>query len=521
MTVENIEILEENKFLSPEEALTKVIAGDGSTRASADVLFENGFFGRDAMEVSQDLIEKYPDIVRSNLIALAQLQGTCFNRKNEEVPGKIPHEHREGSLDGKPLDDIQQLIFDELSERWGGNRDSMTYYGSIDSTPLFISVLCEYTRIYDRTFLDYTIVTKDGEAVTMGESLNRALNWLVTGLELSRYGLLEYKALTKNGIENQAWKDSHEFYIHEDGSMVNHEKPVASIEVQGLAYDALVAAAEVMPQLSQELIARAYKLRDDTLRTMWIPEYNYFALGTDYDEDRNIRQIRTRTANPAELLDTHFFDDLAEEDKVKYISAIVETIASSDFLTNGGIRSRSIEHNGLVKYWDYHGSNTTWPKETYDISKGLRRQGFPGLADQLDNRLINALTRTGSYPEFLYVDEEGHILTDYFKTQAHADFLVMTVEGSNNPESWQAWTIAAAIAITETLKTIDAKGRIIQDRNSWKTELEQKIMAEIKNIPILNGLELYECYPDKKYTVDRSNAITAPKPMVFQDKIAA
>ena len=209
--------------------------------------------------------------------------------------------------------------------------------------------------------------------------------------------------------------------------------------------------------------------------------------------------------------------------KTKYVSAIVETITGPDFLTNGGIRSRSNNHNGLVEYWDYHGSNTTWPKETYDISKGLRRQGFTDLAEQLDNRLLNSLTRTGSYPEFLYVDDDGYILTEYLKSQTHGDFLVMTVEGSNNPESWQAWTIAAAIAIAETLKDINYTG-VQRDEGrgrSWQSLLEAKILSSIKHVPILTGAELEGAYPDRKYTVDRTNARNVPNPMEFQETIAA
>src|SRR5205823_12334056 len=69
--------------------------------------------------------------------------------------------------------------------------------------------------------------------------------------------LLEYRARNPHGIENQVWKDSREFYVHESGEPANHKLPIASIEVQGLAYDALMHASRLLPGKKDELLARA------------------------------------------------------------------------------------------------------------------------------------------------------------------------------------------------------------------------------------------------------------------------
>ena len=47
-------------------------------------------------------------------------------------------------------------------------------------------------------------------------------------------------AVNRDGIANQVWKDSWDSMSHADGTIANHAAPVASLEAQALAYDALV-----------------------------------------------------------------------------------------------------------------------------------------------------------------------------------------------------------------------------------------------------------------------------------------
>lgn len=111
--------------------------------------------------------------------------------------------------------------------------------------------------------------------------------------------------------------------------------------MQGLAFDALVAASRLRrPERAQELLDKAYALRDGTLDLLWQPSREYFALGVDHDPKTDkLRIINTKTANPAALLNTMFFDELPRYEKQKYITAITRTIVSSDFLTEAGIRA--------------------------------------------------------------------------------------------------------------------------------------------------------------------------------------
>ena len=206
--------------------------------------------------------------------------------------------------------------------------------------------------------------------------------------------------------------------------MANHNAPIASIEVQGLVYDALIAVAGLKLPSATDSNERAVSIRDRTLELLWLPERDYFALGTDYDSDGTLRIIKTPSANAAALLDTSFFDKLSTEERTRYTTAIITRIFSKDFLTNVGIRSRALSEGHLIPFWDYHGSYVSWPKETYDIAKGLKRQGFPKLSTQLENRLLNIVLKTKQYAEFYYVDEHGRILIHAPNAHSYSELFV-------------------------------------------------------------------------------------------------
>src|SRR3989338_6094222 len=78
------------------------------------------FFGRDSCIVSWQLINHDTTIAKRTIELLAQLQGEKTDRLSEEEPGKIVHEWHQEPAKYKPL-------------QW-----PLPYYGSVDSTPLFI-----------------------------------------------------------------------------------------------------------------------------------------------------------------------------------------------------------------------------------------------------------------------------------------------------------------------------------------------------------------------------------------------
>ncbi|HSX53369.1 MAG TPA: hypothetical protein VLF90_03295 [Patescibacteria group bacterium] len=491
--------------LQPNLALRKVTSKSGKgVYASSDTLFKGAVFGRDSLEVADDLLLIKPRLVQHILLTLASLQGLHSHDISEEEHGKIVHEYRTAIVDGRRLDDMSKHIFHELSSRWGGNEHEMAYYGSIDATPKFIQVTGHYMHAHGHQLMNRAIRRRDGSIAPFRQSIVLATDWLVEKLSDSSSGLLEYRARNPHGIENQAWKDSREFYVHTNGKLANHKQPIGSIEVQGLAYDALEAAATLLPDRSAELKSHAQKLRDRTIELLWRPKIHYFALGIDHRDDGSIRPIETITANPATLLHSHFFDYLPEAAKRTYLSGLIRNIMGSDFLTDAGVRSRSLSESKLIKFWDYHGSFTSWPKETFDVAQGLRQQGFPQLADQLENRILNVVRKSRNYPEFVYVDSRGRVMAGPPDPRTHGE-LSLVVDSTNRPESIQAWTVSAVLAITTGRNPGKRRKKLHQ--KEWQIALEKEVLAHIPHVsPLRGNKELSARYPDYSYKLAQNKA---------------
>jgi glycogen debranching enzyme len=488
-------------LMPPAWAMRSLVSKSGKgIYASSDTLFKGAVFGRDSIEVAEDLMAIKPRLVRRIILTLASLQGETSKEANEEEPGKIVHEYRTPIVDGKPLSDTSRHIYEELSSRWGGDKTGLAYYGSIDATPHYLRMLGKYCQLYGADILERTVTSRSGRELTVKQVAENCADWLQKRLDESRTGLLEYQRRNPRGIENQVWKDSIEFYVHEDGQLANHATPIASIEVQGLAYDALLAASILLPDQADSLQTTAGKLRIKTLESLWLTDREYFALGLDFDKDGHTRLIKTTTANPASLLDTAIFDGLPE--RRRYVTAIVKKIMSRDFLTDAGIRSRALSAADLIPFWDYHGSYTTWPKETYDIAKGLNRQGFPELAKELENRLLNVVLRNGQYPEFVYVDDWGRVLASAPSAQSHGDFVL--VDSTNTPERIQAWTVSAIVAIANHRFAAKVIGKRKLQQEAWQRELEQAVLTHMPRMrKLLNPMTLSARYPAYKYKLVR------------------
>jgi glycogen debranching enzyme len=519
-------LIQATKFL-PLVAMRSVTSHDGmGVYASSDTLFKGAVFGRDSLEVCEDLLATHRLLVRRSLLTLASLQGEETNTVNEEEPGKIMHEYRRKIVDGKPIRGRQLEIFNTLSQKWGGNSRDMVYYGSSDATPHFIRTLGAYCTQYPghgERLLEEKVTLRSGNQTTLRTVTERATSWLIGHIERSESGFIEYQRKNTQGIENQVWKDSAEFYVHENGKFANHERPISSIEVQGLAYDALCEAARLFKSNREQYLQMAEDLRNRVFDLLWQPERNYFALGTDIDEAGKLRIIATKTANPAALLDSKIFDSLPDEEREKYVSAIVRNILSKDFLTDAGIRSRALSERHLVPFKDYHGSFVSWPKETYDIAKGLSRQGFPVPAKELENRLLNVCVRNLAYPEFIYVDEDGRVLPTRPNTHEHAHVLV--IDGVNTPEVIQAWTVSAIVSIlSQRAKAQIERANVVKhatrqakrlspgnaskkpERKSWQIELEKEVLQSVPHVRrLISPAALKARYPRYDFRIHRSS----------------
>ncbi len=432
-----------------------VSAGPLGVYASLGVHFDYAIFGRDSLQVAEDLLGTHQELVHTIIMTLARLQGVKVDLKSEEEPGKIHHEYRTRIFLDEPIPEVSLNIMTKLQAVWGGSgTDSMCYYGSYDATPLYVRLVGAYVDEYGPDILSETYTTH-GTQERIIDSLKAATNWIIKKLDSSSWGLLEYKRLNqKDGLANQVWKDSSTSYIHTSGEAANYDDGIASAELQGYAYDALLTATKLVADnqaQKKDWQDLAEQLSTQTLERLWLNDQKFFAQGLDRGEDGQTRRIETLTSNGALILDSDIFSQLAANQKQSIIEGVTAMIVSKEFMTTAGIRSRALSNKQMPGFVDYHGSYTVWPKETFAIARGMRRNGNSQLAGQLESQILDSVRHAGEFYEFFYVNDDGKIWYDrdqaaeYFKNSGLGEHLAM-------PELGQAWTISAVLSILSHIK---------------------------------------------------------------------
>lgn len=492
-------------------ALQRVLSPSGFPYGSNYRLFRDAQFGRDSLEVAEDLLSIRPSIAQVVIPRLAELQGQVVDPRTEEEPGKIHHEHRALIMDGRPVGREAVETLHLLARHWGIAADEeeanamreLTYYGTVDATPLYVRLVGRYCAAYGRSILDRECTprrwTEGQPRTTVRESVRRAVEWIVGKLERSNLGLLEFERMTSRGPQFQAWKDGGTSYLHPDGTFANYNGPIASIEVQGLAYDALTEASVLLDDVTGEQRRRwrdlADRVQETVMKRFWMPHERYFAMAIDRDPaNGEPRQVQLITSNPGALLDSGIWDSLSAPDRRRFVSAIVERIYSAEFLTLVGIRCNSVIHKDLQDYPAYQSSHTVWHKETYDIAKGLRRHGFSRLADDLENRLLNGVNVSGGPTEFLYVFPDGRVVYDPFNRagKQNAD----EIPATNVPENDQAWSISAALAS----KWRRGRRRLTPaPEGSWQREREADLLRRHPPVSLLRTVSEVEAVQHTPY----------------------
>ncbi|MDB5177035.1 MAG: hypothetical protein JWN75_703 [Candidatus Saccharibacteria bacterium] len=401
-------------------------------------------FGRDSLRTAIELIPSYPELARATTLRLAELQGVEYNKEREEAPGKIVHEAR----------DEDDAIAQDLSERLGWG---WPYYGSVDATPEFIRTLTAYCRRTEENveFLTKEYTDRTNEIRTMAYALDMSVDWVLDKLNENAEGLLEYKSELPHGIENQVWKDSWDAYHHSDGTLANHDAGIASIEVQVTTFDALLDAAYLYenvlenPKKADLLRIQAMRLKKTILETFWTEEKGgYFVLGTDRDENDNLRQLKIRTSNMGHTLNSRLLNG-DDPEIVRKRKAVVRHILSPEMLNVSGIRTLASDevrfrpeayHNGSVWLWD-----------THHAAKGLRHHGYIDEADDIDSRLLGVIEATKIFPEYVKGDDND---TPHINTSTI--ILWDQINQRENklaqpPQEVQAWTVATILAIKKRL----------------------------------------------------------------------
>lgn len=416
--------------------------------ASIGPNYQYAVFGRDSIAVAEDLLAIYPALTKEIILLLARLQGQTTNDAREEEPGKIHHEYRQKHFDGESMSPVAHKVLTELSPKWGGTEAELCYYGSVDATPKFIRLVGKYVLQEGQHILQEMVTGRDGKQRTLEQHVEMAVDWLSHKISTSPWQLLEFKRRNRWGLPYQAWRDSEWAYLHLDGTPANADGGIASLDVQGDAYDALLTAAGLFADndKSHQWRQLASALQRQTIERLWMSNEQYFAMGLDRDESGNTRQIATLTSSSASLLASKILDG---ETQRPYVEPIVETIMSDDFITDAGVRLRARRHLPLLDFADYHGAMVTWPHETGVVIQGLHRHGYHEQASQLTDRLLHAVAAAGEFYEFFLVNQDGKV--KYHYRLDHPDEPAFHTFGkAYRPEPGQAWTISAAIHLALT-----------------------------------------------------------------------
>jgi glycogen debranching enzyme len=340
-----------------------------ATRHGEDQFFAAGvpwfvaLFGRDSIITALQTLAYAPHVGRTTLDLLARYQGRVHNPDRDEDPGKILHELR-------------------IGERANlGEVPFTPYYGTIDATPLFLILLGEYLQwTGDRAYF-----------ATIRPQVEAALAWLDSAGDPDGDGFLEYAVQARRGLFNQGWKDSGNAIVNADGSIAT--PPIALVEVQGYAYRARRAIANIYRHFGDESRARrlegqAATLQEAFARQFWLPEQQNYAFALQGEVGAK-RPVVTDASNQGQAL---WGGIVASE----HAAAVRDTVMDPARLFAGwGIRTLSHAATAYNPF-DYQ-TGAIWPHDSALIAAGLRTYGFDQEALRIFTGLYEVATRFDLY----------------------------------------------------------------------------------------------------------------------------
>ncbi|WP_207510605.1 amylo-alpha-1,6-glucosidase [Longitalea luteola] len=405
----------------------------------AGVPWYNTVFGRDGTITALETLWVAPNIAKGVLMYQAKRQAKELLPLQDAEPGKILHEIRSG----------------EMAET--GEIPFKLYYGSIDTTPLFIVLAGHYLKRTD----DLATIRE------IWDNILQALTWIKVYGDMDGDGFVEYERKAESGLANQGWKDSHDSISHENGDLASF--PIALCEVQGYVYDAKKQAAYIAHRLghhemAEQLKKEAEELKEHFNEVFWDDDLGTYILALDGDK----RPCRVVSSNVGHLL---YSGIVTPERAVRTANVLM----SDDMFTGWGIRtlsSRAARYNPM----SYH-NGSVWPHDTALAAYGFARYGL--MQESL--RLMQGL-----FDASLFIEQQ----------RLPELFCGFPFRRGESPTAYpvacspQAWSVAAVFLL------IQGCLRVTFDAHNKKLTLYKPMLPDyIKQIRISNlrfGNEVFE-----------------------------
>lgn len=324
-------------------------------------------FGRDAFTCGwQAAMLDGGALTFAGLARLGRLQSDRVRDWDDEEPGRIPYQVRQGPL-----------------ARLGLNPYA-AYYADYASPMMFIIALAHAFAW-----------SGDKDALRRHwDVARRIMDWSREYGDRDRDGYLEYETRSPKGTKNQGWKDSGNAILYDDGRPV--PAPLGTCELQGYWFAAQQLMAALAWIMDDRDTARAYwkdslDLKERFNRDWWMEDEDYFALAMDPDK----RLVRALTSNVGQCIATGIIDD-------EHLPRVVGRMFAPDMFSGWGVRTLST-HDRSYNPIDYH-LGSVWAVENASIVFGLRRFGFEQRALDLSKALFDL---AGLYQDYRIPETVG------------------------------------------------------------------------------------------------------------------
>ena len=316
-------------------------------------------FGRDSIWAARMALPFGTELAAGTLRALARRQGSVVDSGRAEAPGKIPHELRRTTYAVPIAGSSAELDLPPV------------YYGTIDATPLWISLLHDAWK----WGLD------DRQVEVLLPTLKAAARWLTELAAPDEDGLLKYLDSSGKGLANQGWKDSSDAIRWRDGHIA--EAPIALCEAQAYAIEAAAAAAELFAHFnvegSADLLDYAEQMRARFRDRFWVGAEGNRFIGLAVDADG--RTVDGLGSNMGHVLGTGTLN--AEE-----VDRVARTLTSPELLSRYGISTLARDNAGFNPI-GYH-TGSIWTHDTAICAWGLAREGKRDEATTVAQSLLAA-----------------------------------------------------------------------------------------------------------------------------------